>query len=286
MAFASYAPQTVLVTGASSGIGHATARRFAANGFQVFGTSRRERPDEQGVPMVRLDVRSEESIRQCVNEVLSRAGGIDVLVNNAGTMHQGFAEETTPAEAEAVFAANFFGATRLIAAVLPGMRERQRGRIINVGSLAAWVGEPGEGFYAASKAALARYTEALRHEVWHCGIAVSLVEPGEFTTGVVQAATTSAPAITDYDGPREQARSTIEKALREGQDPAKVASAILKIARTRSPKLRYGAGRGALWVPPLRTLLPQRLFDTALRRGFGLPRQQKPAAQPNTSRAT
>lgn len=97
-------------------------------------------------------------------------------------MCEGFAEETTLDEAAKVFATNLFGVARVVNAVLPGMRARRRGGIVNVGSLAAWVGEPGESFYAASKAALARYTEALRHEVWHLGIAVSLVEPGAFTT--------------------------------------------------------------------------------------------------------
>lgn len=268
----STAPHAVLVTGASSGIGRATARRFAAEGFRVFGTSRHERPDEHGVQMVPLDVRSDQSITQCVTDVLANTGGIDVLVNNAGVMHQGFAEETTPAEAEAVFAANFFGVTHLTNAVLPSMRQRRQGRVINVGSLAAWVGEPGEGFYAASKAALARYTEALRHEVWHCGIKVSLVEPGAFTTNVAQAATTATPTITDYDGPRERAQRTLERSVGNGADPTKVAALILKIAQAHHPLFRYGVGREALWIPPIKVFLPQRLFDALLRHTFKLPR--------------
>lgn len=175
----------------------------------MFGTSRRERPDEGGVRMLRLDVRSDESVRECVDEVLAQADGIDILINNAGVMLEGFAEETAPDEARAVFETNFFGAVRLVDAVLPGMRERRRGRIVNVGSLAAWIGEPGEGFYAASKAALARYTESLRHEVWHLGIKVCLVEPGVFATEVLDAATAAGAAIADYDGPRESARATL-----------------------------------------------------------------------------
>ncbi|GAB3971566.1 oxidoreductase [Actinoallomurus acanthiterrae] len=262
----------VVITGASSGIGLATARLFAQEGFWVFGTSRRKRPNEGGVEMLELDVRSGESAERCVGEVLARAGHIDVLVNNAGVMHEGFAEETTVAEAEAVFAANFFGTVRVTNAVLPSMRSRRTGRIINIGSLAAWIGEPGEGFYAASKAALARYTEALRHEVWHCGIAVSLVEPGAFVTNMLQAASTAHAAIADYDGPRESTHRTLQEGLRNGDDPRKVAAVVLKIARTRSPLPRYGAGRDALWVPPVKTLLPGRLFDRLLRRGYGLPR--------------
>lgn len=263
---------TALITGASSGIGQETARLFAREGFRVFGTSRRQRQDDGDVEMLRLDVCSGPSVGRCVTEVLERSGHIDVLVNNAGVMHEGFAEETTMAEAEAVFAANLFGTVRVTNAVLPGMRGRRAGRIINIGSLAAWIGEPGEAFYAASKAALARYTEALRHEVWHCGIAVSLVEPGAFVTNVLEAASTSPATIADYDGPRDSARRTLHESLRRGDDPRKVAAMILKVALTRSPLPRYGAGHDAFWVPRAKTILPGRLLDRLIRRGYGLPR--------------
>ncbi|WP_216212623.1 SDR family NAD(P)-dependent oxidoreductase [Amycolatopsis aidingensis] len=261
-------PITVLVTGASSGIGRATALAFAEHGARVFGTSRHPRPAGDGVEMLELDVRSAESVRRCVE----RVGRIDVLVNNAGVMCEGFAEEVTPAQAQEVLEANFLGTVRVTNAVLPGMRARRAGRIVNVGSLAAWVGEPGEGFYAASKAALARYTEALRQEVWHLGIAVSLVEPGAFRTGVLAAAPAVESRIADYDGPRESAHHTLHRALRRGEDPGKVAELIRRIAASRSPRGRYGAGRGACWVPRLKTLLPQRLFEFALRRAYRLPR--------------
>lgn len=261
-----------LVTGASSGIGQAIARRFACHGFRVIGTSRRHRPDHHGVEMLTMDVTSTECVQRAVSEVLARKGRIDVLVNNAGIMHLGFAEETAPAEAEAVFATNFFGVVRVTNAVLPAMRHRGHGRIINVGSLAAWVGEPGEAFYAASKAALARYTEALRHEVWPLGIAVSLVEPGAFTTGVLQAATKSERTVADYDGLREAARERLLQSMDRGGDPDKVASLVVDIARTRSPLPRYGAGRDGRWIPHLKTLLPQRLVDSLIRRSFGLTR--------------
>jgi NAD(P)-dependent dehydrogenase (short-subunit alcohol dehydrogenase family) len=265
------ASANVLITGASSGIGRATALLFAERGARVFGTSRRDRPDEAGVRMLRLDVRSDASVRACVGEVIAQAGGIDVLINNAGVMHEGFAEETAPDEARAVFETNFFGAVRLVDAVLPGMREQRRGRIVNVGSLAAWVGEPGEGFYAASKAALARYTESLRHEVWHLGIAVSLVELGVFTTGVLDASTAADAAIADYDGPRESARATLRDALQKGSDPGEAARVVWKAATAPAPRGRYGAGPQSFLVPRLKTLVPQRLVDTALRRAYRLP---------------
>ncbi|NKZ07839.1 SDR family NAD(P)-dependent oxidoreductase [Actinomadura latina] len=261
----------VLVTGASSGIGRATALLFAERGARVFGTSRQVRPDEGGVRMLRLDVRSDASVRECVGEVLAQVDGLDILINNAGVMHEGFAEETSPEEARAVFETNFFGAVRLVNAVLPGMRERRRGRIVNVGSLAAWVGEPGEGFYAASKAALARYTESLRHEVWHLGIKVCLVEPGVFTTAVLNGSTATGAAIADYYGPRESARATLHSALRKGEDPREAARIIWKAATRPAPRGRYGAGRQSFVVPRLKTLAPQRLVDIALRRAYRLP---------------
>lgn len=275
----------VLITGASSGIGKVTARLFAENGFRVFGTSRSDQPDEHGIEMLRMDVRCDDSVARCVTDVLARAGRIDVLVNNAGAVHEGFAEETTIQEAEAVFAANVFGVARVTNAVLPGMRGRRQGSIVNIGSLAAWVGEPGEAFYAASKAALARYTEALRHEVWPLGLSVSLVEPGAFRTGVLQTSSAAAHAIADYDGPREAAHRTLQESIRDGDDPRKVASLILNVARARSPLFRYGAGRDGRWVPHLKMLLPQRLFDYLLRRGFDLPAhrerlRERPAASP------
>ena len=178
--------RSVLITGASSGVGKATARRFAGAGFRVFGTSRRPEPDDSGIEMLELDLRSPDSIEHCVAEVLSRASSIDVLVSNAGVMHWVFAEETTMDEAHALFETNFFGPARMMKAVLPNMRKARRGRIINVGSLAAWVGEPGEAYYSASKRALAGLTESLRHEMWPLGIHVSLIEPGAFQTNVLE----------------------------------------------------------------------------------------------------
>ncbi|MEQ4303548.1 SDR family NAD(P)-dependent oxidoreductase [Plantactinospora sp. B6F1] len=269
----------VLVTGASSGIGAATADVFARAGWRVFGTSRRARPSRDGIEMLPLDVRSDESVDDCAAQVMARAGRIDVLVNNAGIMHTGMAEETSLDEARALFETNLFGVVRMTNAVLPQMRVRRHGRIVNVGSAAAWVGEPGEAFYAASKQSLAGYTEALRHEVWPLGITVSLVEPGAFATDIVASASTSAGRITDYDPVRRAAVRTLQESLRRGGDPHKVADRIMEVAAARSPRLRYPVGPAARWLPLLRVLLPQRLFDHLLRRGYGLREQAAPRAR-------
>lgn len=263
-------PQVALVTGASSGIGRATARLFATRGFRVFGTSRTQHPDRDGVELLTLDVTSDDSVAQCIDEVLTRAGQIDVLINNAGVWQVSIAEETPLSIAHAIFETNFFGVVRMTNAVLPAMRKRRAGRIINVGSLSAWVGEPGEAFYAASKKALSGYTEVLRHEVWTLGIRVSLVEPGPFRTDLGQRLLSTENTITDYAAVRESVRKTLERTLNEGDEPEKAAQMILKIALSSAPRFRYGVGSGAAWLPYLRTLIPQRLFDYLVRRGFGL----------------
>jgi NAD(P)-dependent dehydrogenase (short-subunit alcohol dehydrogenase family) len=263
--------QTVLVTGASSGIGKMTAQLFAEEGYRVFGTSRNKLPDESGVEMLELNVCSDGSVARCFAEVRARAGRVDVLVNNAGIWQVGLAEEMLMDDVRAIFETNVFGVVRVTTAALPAMREHRSGRIINVGSLAAWVGEPGEAFYSASKRALAGYTEALRHEVRPLGVHVSLVEPGAFRTNILEGARTSPRhEIVDYKGVRDAIDRTLRKAASHGEDPRKVAELILKVARAPSPRLRYGVGTEAYWLPYLKVLLPQSLFDYLLRRGFGL----------------
>lgn len=269
------ARKSVLVTGASSGIGQAIAERLASEGFEVFGTSRQQRSGSGRVQMLVLDVRTEGSVAACVDTVLSRAGRIDVLINNAGVMHEGFIEETSLDEAQAIFHTNFFGVARMTRAVLPHMRAQRRGLIINIGSLAAWMGEPREGYYAASKSALAAYTESLRHEVWPLGIDVSLVEPGAFTSNVLSASTVSEMHISDYDAVREVARETLHNAMQRGDDPDAVAAGISRIVTARAPRLRYTIGRER-WLPYAKVLLPQRLIDRLVRRAYGLGKPIKP----------
>ncbi|HEX5473967.1 MAG TPA: SDR family NAD(P)-dependent oxidoreductase [Vicinamibacterales bacterium] len=262
--------KTVLITGAFRGIGRAAAHACAAGGFRVFGTNRSPHADERGIEMLELDVRSDDSVGRCIADVTARAGRIDVLVNNAGIEHVGVAEETTIEDARAVLDTNFFGVVRMTNAVLPQMRARRCGRIITIGSLAAWVGEPGEAFYAASKGALARYTEALRHEVWSLGIHVSLIEPGAFNTNIIPAEPTASGVIGDYDAVRIAAVRTLRNSLVRGGDPGKLGDLVGRVALERRPRFRYGAGAEARWLPIVKVLLPQRLFDYALRRGFGL----------------
>jgi NAD(P)-dependent dehydrogenase (short-subunit alcohol dehydrogenase family) len=265
------APQVALVTGASSGFGLLTARLLAENGFTVFGTSRQKMPDVASVAMRQLDVTIPESIDGCVQEILAACGRIDLLVNNAGQTHASPIEETPLADARQVFETNFWGVVRLTNAVLPTMRARRSGRIINVSSLAGLIGAPGQGFYAASKHALEGYTETLRVEVASFNVTVSLVEPGFFRTNLHRTMLQAAADIPDYDHTRVAVQRAISAAIDSGGEPRRVAELILAIAQARRPRLRYRVGADARWVPRLRQLLPESWFFAGLRRRFGLP---------------
>src|SRR6266571_3502362 len=186
--------QTVLVTGASSGIGQAIAQLLTARGFTVYGTSRK--PTGKLIP---LDVRSDESVRACVD----RVGKIDVLVNNAGYSLMGSAEETSVDEAKAQLETNFFGVVRMVKAVLPAMRQALAGKIITIGSLAGITAIPFGAFYTASKFALEGYTEALWHELRPLGISVSVIEPGFVHTKIGEGTQIAAVSLGAYDSLRK-----------------------------------------------------------------------------------
>jgi NAD(P)-dependent dehydrogenase (short-subunit alcohol dehydrogenase family) len=175
------AQQVALVTGVSSGIGLATATRLLREGFSTFGTIREtsrvtELPTD--LELIRLDVRDEESGVAGVKTVLDRAGRIDALVNNAGSVLFGSLEETSIDEAKGLFETNFFGVLRLCQAVLPIMRQQRQGRIVNISSVFGFLPAPYMGIYAAAKHAIEGYSESLDHEVRQFGIRVSVVQPG------------------------------------------------------------------------------------------------------------
>jgi len=255
-----------LVTGASSGIGREIATLLAAQGYRVFGTSREpERCGEiPGVKMLPLDVRSDGPISKCVQAVTVEAGGIDILVNNAGFLLLGALEEASSEEALQQFQTNFFGVVRMVNAVLPGMRERGHGRIINISSGAADFAMPCEGFYSASKAALNIYTEGLRQELKHTGVTASLVQPGFFVTGIRDNRKTAARRISGYSEFRERFERSYNRYFDGGQDPEKVARTVLKIARARSPGFRYRVGWDSRLLA-VRRFLPDRAVQRLVR---------------------
>ncbi len=263
--------KTVLITGASSGFGKATASLLTKHGFHVIGTSRHaERSERPDYEMVTLDVRSDESVRGCVDGVLARTGSIDILINNAGYELAGALEETTVAEAKEQFETNFFGMVRMTNAVLPVMRKQREGRVINIGSLAGLVAVPFYGMYSASKYAVEGYTEALRQEVKGFNIRVSLIEPGFFSTNLARAGRHSALAISDYEEMSRRAEAAFVKSVQNGKGPEVVASVILDVVSSRSPGLRYRIGGDSVWLPRVKALMPQKGFEIGVRKTFHL----------------
>jgi len=269
----------VLITGASSGFGLSMAEHLASLGLKVYGTSRRapEFPAGQVVEgsfgsykLGKLDVCDPDSVIECVAAVIEDAGRIDALVNNAGYALGASIEEASEAEVDEQFQTNYFGALRMIRALLPAMRERREGRIITIGSLAGWVGVPFHGHYSAAKFALEGMSEALRQEIHPFGIHVSLVEPGDFKTEGTQNRKLPNPGIEAYRANRERAIAGMEKSEQSGPDPIHLARLIERILNADRPRLRYRIGTDAFWVPKLRRVIPEPLFEFLLRKIYDI----------------
>ena len=268
--------KVVLVTGASSGFGEAFAAELARRGHRVYGTSRRASlpPAAPAAFPVRIgmDVREEASVERAVRHVLEREGRLDVVVNNAGVGLGGSVEDTTPAEALALFEANLFGVHRVCRAVLPALREQARGLIVNVGSIGGEIAIPFQGFYSASKAALAALTEALRLEVRPFGIDVTLLEPGDFRTGFTENRVLVAAATNDaYRERCRRAIETMERDERGGADPASLAQLLVRLVEGGSPRPRYLAGMAAQRLAVyVKRLAPARLSERLLAAYYGV----------------
>lgn len=255
--------KVILITGASSGIGRAMAAHLARRGYQVFGTSRAPKADiMDGFTLLPLDVTSDESVRACVDEVLRRAGRLDVLINNAGIDILGALEETSMDEAKRLFETNFFGVVRMVQSVLPHMRARRSGQIINVSSglgRAVW---PFEGIYIASKHALEAYTEVLAYETQTFNINVSMIEPGYFKTNI-GASMHVTPPIADYQPTRDHAIKLMLGWLADAPPPDKVGQVVEKIIESQSPRLRYPIGLDAALAVRVVPLIPRPLLNKA-----------------------
>ena len=269
-------PRVVLITGASSGVGQATARLLAQRGFAVFGTSRNPSSTDSvpDIEMLSLDVRADDSVRACVDAVVNRRGRLDILINNAGYELAGALEELSSEEARAQFETNFFGVVRMVNAVLPPMRQQQRGHIINVSSLTGLTAVPFMGIYSASKFALEGYTEALRQEVRPFNIHVSLTEAGFLRTPMMNHRQVGARRMTEYDPWRQRALNAIRASEEAAPGPELVANTLLEIISASSPRLRYLIGPQAKSVTRLRRFLPAAMFEQGVRRSFSLDRAQ------------
>ena len=265
-------PGVALVTGASTGIGHATAKSLRTAGFRVFGTSRRAAsgtPD--GVTMLTCEVTDETSVVKLVGDVLAEAGRIDVLVNNAGIGLLGGAEESSTAQAQALFDVNVFGVLRLTNAVLPTMRRQGSGRIINLSSLLGLIPAPYSALYASTKHAIEGYSESLDHELRPFGIRVVLVEPAYTRTAFEDNLAKPDRLIEVHDTARAGMKGVLQHAMTRGDAPEVVAATILKAATAPVPRRRYAAGKMARTVSLLRRFVPESAFDKSLRKQNGLP---------------
>ena len=261
-----------IVTGASTGIGRATAETLARNGYRVFGTSRTiKNGGPADVEMLICDVTDQQSVDGLIAQVLAEAGQIDLVVNNAGLGLVGAGEESSIQQAQALFDVNVLGVIRVINAVLPSMRQRGSGRIINVSSALGLIPAPFSALYAATKHAIEGYSESLDHELRGFGIRVSLVEPGFTRTAMENNSLEADAPLSDYAEIRTKMFALNIESLAKGDDPSVVAQTISRAAGDNPPRLRYPAGKTAKQISLLRRLVPSKMFDQSLRKQLGLP---------------
>jgi NAD(P)-dependent dehydrogenase (short-subunit alcohol dehydrogenase family) len=254
---ATITPKTFLITGVSSGLGRAFAEGALAVGHRVIGTVRREDDADafatlaagRAYPLI-LDVTDFAAVPNAVAEAERQAGPVEVLVNNAGYGHEGALEESSMDDLQRQFAANVYGPVAMMKAVLPGMRERRSGKIINVTSMGGFITMPGISFYCGSKFALEGISEALGKEVADFGIGVTALAPGQFRTDWAGRSMDRTPrSISDYDTVMDPIRAARQaKSGNQPGDPAKAAQALLAIVDAENPPVRLFLGEDALGV--------------------------------------
>lgn len=264
-------PKVILITGASSGLGKAIGLRLARAGHIVLGTSRRPQLNEGhgAFPLIAMDVTSDASVCDGVNEVIRRAGRLDVLINNAGLGIQGPVEDISTELAQVLLDTNVIGPHRVCRAVLPRMREQGSGLIINITSVAGNFGLPYRSFYSASKAALERYTEALSAEVGRFGVKALTIQPGEFNTNIAHARLRP-EVISEANRPGyEKAMAVLGGSMHYSRDPDELAQVVEKVIGSKTPKTTYIVAQGVQRASILlKKLLPGRLFERMVRKHY------------------
>ena len=265
--------KVVLITGGSSGIGKSIGEFLITKGFQVFGTSRHpENYSNSSFPLVALDVTNVNSINTCIAEVINKAGQIDVLINNAGAGITGPIEEIPDIEIKRNFETNFFGPINVIKSVLPQMRKQNSGLIINITSIAGYMGLPYRGVYSASKGALEIITEALRMEIKDFNISMTNVAPGDFATNIA-AGRYHAPVIENspYEKVYQNTLNVMNEHVDSGKDPEIMAKVIYKIIATKNPKVHYKVGAFMQkFSIVLKRVLPDKIYEKMLMNHYKL----------------
>ena len=263
--------KTLLITGASSGLGAAMAERMVELGWRVFGTSRKPRPDEAGIEWLAMDVCDDDSVRTALETLFQRTDHLDGLVCNAGFGIYGSIEETSLERARAQFETNYFGVLRVLTPVLAHMRARNRGRILLVGSLSGRATIPFQAHYSASKAAIESLASGLANEIHPFDIQVSLIEPGDINTAFNDVMDWGE---TDPDSPYAERAALCEKTIRESlprsPGPEIVADAVAHALTAKKPRFRYAVGREARLVGLGKRFLSDRLSQKTIRDHFGI----------------
>ena len=265
--------KVVLITGGSSGIGKSIGEFLHQKGFVVYGTSRNpEKITNSIFPLVALDVRDKQSIVNCVAEVIQNSGQLDIVINNAGVGITGPIEEIPTEEIRNNFETNLFGPIEVMKAVLPQMREQKSGLIINITSIAGYMGLPYRGIYSASKGALELITEALRMEVKSFGIQITNVAPGDFATNIA-AGRYHAPVVkgSAYEVPYGNTLKEMDSHVDSGSNPNEMAEAIFAIIQTNKPKVHYKVGAFMQQSSiVLKRILPDTVYEKMLMNHYKL----------------
>ena len=265
--------KVILITGGSSGIGKSIGEFLTQKGYTVYGTSRNpDKVKETTFPLLTLDVRDVNSIQHAVAILLEKEGRLDVLINNAGVGITGPLEEIPIVEIKNNFDTNFFGPIEMMKAVLPQMREQKSGLIMNITSIAGYMGLPYRSVYSASKGALELITEALRMEVKAFGIEITNVAPGDFATNIASGRY-HAPLNPDspYQIPYGNTLKMMDEHVDSGSNPNEMAFAIHKIIETIKPNGHYKVGSFLQrFSVVLKRILPDKMYEKMLMKHYGL----------------
>jgi len=274
--------KAVLITGCSSGIGHATAALLVREGWTVYATARRPEAlsdlERAGCRTLALDVTDEDSMTAAVNAVVDAEGAVGVLINNAGYSQSGAVESVPMEQVRRQFETNVFGLIRMCQLVLPGMRDQHSGRIVNLSSMGGRLTFPGGGMYHATKYAVEAISDALRFEVRGFGVSVIIVEPGLIVTNFGE---TAAGSVGDADGPYASFNRGVAQATEQvykgplaklGGGPETVAETISGALKAKRPKTRYPVTASARVMMGQRRVMPDRAWDLLMRTQFPTPK--------------
>lgn len=260
--------KTILITGASSGFGLMLATSLHQKGFNVIGTSREPEKYSGKVSfkLLKLNLDDDSSIKSFAEELFKQVKALDVLVNNAGYMVTGIAEETPIELGRQQFETNFWGTVKVTNALLPYFRKQKYGQIITVSSIVALMGPPNLSFYSASKHAIEGYFESLRYELNQFNIKVSVVEPVWFKTNIGQhSVSPKSNLIDDYNSYRKKVNALTQQGLDTAQSPEAVVNTIAKLIGTKAPKFSNPVGKQSGMIVFLRKFAPEMLENTMLK---------------------